>query len=864
MVITQPGHGHWLVRCLVAALLPLAAGTVAPAQDGVDSGVIRGQSPIGFSKYSQSVQSDRTLPFTAAAPPWIGVSQDSAAPPPAFSVGPQIIMSQEPHDPASQGPITGGVPGYVDPSLAWGFMNLPPIWQPYFSAQGKFGNHGSLGFGQLMIPLYQDGQSLIFADLRGRFDDSSNTEGNFGIAMRTLVDPTWFFGLYGFYDYKRTEFGNSFQQATFGVEALSVDFEARVNGYIPESGAKHANQITDAQFDNGTIFVRGGFERAYYGVDGEVGALLAEQYGGNLELRGFVGGYYFDTTASGFPVVAGPKGRLELRAYDVSWFGPESRLNVGIELQHDNVRDTQVAGLVRLEIPLSMFGGARRLNRLERRMLDQIVRDDDIITVARKSPREPGRDSTGQLLMDNVTLVNSESDIRSAAMMAPQYSTVVVDGTKGVIQSNNILLREGQVLRGGGFQVIGRDTGATTTFGTRPTIENTNPSMATVILDNYAKVTDLNLKGGSTGIYGSNLTGVLVSGNQVSGAAGDGIRFDGTLTNSNVSGNQIRMAAGDGIHFDGTLTNSIVSGNTANENLQSGIYFADLAGGTVSGNTATGNNIGIGVENMAGGTVSGNTANNNRQYGLGFGSVAGGKVSGNTANNNGQYGLGFGSVAGGAVDGNTANNNGLHGFIFTTGSVAGIVSRNTAANNTGNGFQFNPDAIVSGLISENRANNNFGAGFQFNSTVNGMISGNTANNNALGGFQFHGEMIGIVSENSAIANGFSSNALMNDPNANGFSLFANDGTFTDNIATGNANNGFFLTNGNNLSGIFTRNTATRNINNGFLLNANDGTFTDNIANQNGDKGYRGTNTGTAVNNSGVGNQFGEDTFNFIP
>ena len=49
-----------------------------------------------------------------------------------------------------------------------------------------------------MMPLYQDGQSLFFADIRGRWDDSSNSEGNFGLALRTMIDPTWFVGAYGF------------------------------------------------------------------------------------------------------------------------------------------------------------------------------------------------------------------------------------------------------------------------------------------------------------------------------------------------------------------------------------------------------------------------------------------------------------------------------------------------------------------------------------------------------------------------------------------------------------------------------------------------------------------------------------------
>jgi hypothetical protein len=91
MAITQPRHGRWLLHCLAVALLLLAAGSVATAQDRFGSRVIRGQSPIGNyyrypQRYPQCVQSDPPLPFTAAPSPWIGASQNLEAPSQAFSV----------------------------------------------------------------------------------------------------------------------------------------------------------------------------------------------------------------------------------------------------------------------------------------------------------------------------------------------------------------------------------------------------------------------------------------------------------------------------------------------------------------------------------------------------------------------------------------------------------------------------------------------------------------------------------------------------------------------------------------------------------------------------------------------------------
>ena len=98
-----------------------------------------------------------------------------------------------------------------------------------------------------MIPLWQDGCSLLFADVRGQIDDNESMEGNWGLGLRTIRDNGWIFGGYTFYDLRHTENSNYFDQLTFGLEALSVEWDARVNGYIPETDAP--TDDTGAQHD---------------------------------------------------------------------------------------------------------------------------------------------------------------------------------------------------------------------------------------------------------------------------------------------------------------------------------------------------------------------------------------------------------------------------------------------------------------------------------------------------------------------------------------------------------------------------------------------------------------------------------------
>lgn len=815
MAVTQPRQGRFLVRGLVAAAFVLAAIASGEAQEGNESATIRGQSPSPFFDwFAPASLPTESVPFRTVPSPWIMASQESASP----------QVAQAPADPFGLPP--GGVPMGGDPGLGGAFIDTPAIWQPYVAAQGNFGNENTQGIGQLMMPLYQDGQSLLFADIRGRWDDQSNTEGNFGLALRKLVDPNWFFGLYGFYDYRRTQYGNKFSQGSLGIEAMSVRYEARLNGYIPESGAKTANAASTAEFDNGTIFVRGGLERAYYGVDGEIGALLWEEAAGNMEFRGFVGGYYFNTQGDGFPSIAGPKGRLEFRLYDCPWFGPESRLTLGVEVQNDSVRDFQIAGIARLDIPLGFFNATRRLTRLERRMLDRIVRDNDIITVTGQGPREVGIDSLTNRPLTNIKLANVVTDPNLAAVTTaePTFKTIVVDGGKGPYAINggtgSIALKEGQVFRGGGFVVVGSETGATAGFGTRPTIVNADNTLDTVTLANNTTVADLNIIGGRTGVFsGAPLTNVLISGNQITGADFAGVQVNTLDASSVIQDNTVTGTGrgavpnteGRGFRFDGTFSGT-AKNNTATNNANNGFGVVGTLAGTLAGNTATLNDrFGIGITGMTDtAAVIGNTTNNNLQSGIAIGNnPVAGTISGNTASNNGRNAAGV--IVNAAAD----------GFRFDGVTTANI-NNNTAINNADRGFEFNGNLASAGKVVGNTASNNFNQGFAFLSTVdagsvvngnralgNGMDATGTVNPN-VDGFAFLGTVSTVVSDNQSDGN-----------TGNGF-LFANlaaNAEVNGNSAANNTHNGFVFTNGLAATNVVSGNTATGNSAAGFLFGA---------------------------------------------
>ncbi len=156
------------------------------------------------------------------------------------------------------------------------------LWNSFTEWTFKPGDNRVLGNGELFVPLWQNDGALLFANIRGQIDDRAAAEGNWGLGLRRIVDDAWILGLYGFYDLLHSSNNNNFDQAMFGIEALSVEREARLNVYIPEGGRRiisgGGGGAPFAAISNNNIVIRrgGAEERAYYGFDAEVGALLRE------------------------------------------------------------------------------------------------------------------------------------------------------------------------------------------------------------------------------------------------------------------------------------------------------------------------------------------------------------------------------------------------------------------------------------------------------------------------------------------------------------------------------------------------------------------------------------------------------------
>src|SRR5262249_58281010 len=110
--------------------------------------------------------------------------------------------------------------------------------------------------------------------------------------------------------------------------------------------------------------------------------------------------------------IAGPRGRIEARLYDIDFLGLQSRLTAQGVVQWDSPRGVQGFGGLELRIPLGAVMGSPgpKLNPLDRRMVDRVQRDVDIVT-EKTDPKKQSEDViVDELTVSTHTIVFANSD----------------------------------------------------------------------------------------------------------------------------------------------------------------------------------------------------------------------------------------------------------------------------------------------------------------------------------------------------------------------------------------------------------------------------------------------------------------------
>ena len=204
------------------------------------------------------------------------------------------------------------VTSYID------WSNDDQKWHGTVSGEYKAGDTRQISQVGMTLPLFQTETAMLFTDFRGRSDQADNEEVNLGLAFRKIFDDDKLLGVYGFFDRKTSFTGHEFDGATFGVELLTERWDVRLNGYLTETDPRvvgPAPGFGALSYTGGIFYVNNQVlvERAYQGFDYEIGGRVAEFGDAGNELRIFGGGFFFDNDTPGYPQIAGPRGRVELR-----------------------------------------------------------------------------------------------------------------------------------------------------------------------------------------------------------------------------------------------------------------------------------------------------------------------------------------------------------------------------------------------------------------------------------------------------------------------------------------------------------------------------------------------------------------------
>ncbi len=413
-----------------------------------------------------------------------------------------------------------------------------PKWTPWLELGGFYGSDDtSRGEAVLWVPLAQSHNSVLFGEARGKLFEDDMREGNFALGYRQMQTNGWNIGIWGGYDIRDSQFGNTFHQLAGGIEALSDRWDVRANAYLPLNDSETLFSFTSiavrsAAEINGpniglvtttTATTTSLEELALRGFDAEIGAKLfstpLDLSGPRHELRLYAGAFHFDH--SDLPSsVTGPRVRAEWRMDDIidQWAG--SRLTFEAEYSHDQLRDDRVEVGARLRLPFGDSGtrvASRSLTAQERRMSEGLERDTDIVTDAKttsstatSTTTEAVEDAKTGVRFDRVAHADGATDITTASTAAGANSLVIATGNINGAQT----LEGDQTLQGGGstIQVRGVTSGLVVDFtapGVRPTLTHTAATPALVVFAANTHINGLDVAGAGASLLGN--LGIYVS-----------------------------------------------------------------------------------------------------------------------------------------------------------------------------------------------------------------------------------------------------------------------------------------------------------------------------------------------------------------
>ncbi|WP_052292088.1 hypothetical protein [Mesorhizobium japonicum] len=531
-----------------------------------------------------------------------------------------------------------GVVAYGDPD---------GLWQPQIRAIVGADNNGGNAALEGFIPIKQTAESVLFLDVRAKHDFKDASGQDIGLGIRRIVNPDLMVGGYAYINLENYN-STQFTAATLGVEAITPNFDAHVNVFVPIKGdsTDHTTSSTLSMVSNQLIeqiSVLDHRDYAAWGIEGEIGAQVPVNLPDKHSLRLDIGGYHFEDPHGDDGSVTGAKAGFEYTIGDV--FGSGTELVFAGEVRNDNRDDTQFAGSVRLNIPFNPGHGSDTTGAIGtdpvypvseglRKRVNERVRGDIGVRI---QSQELNGGSTTRVAINAATNAafgkfyfadgglagaGTQADpttLDDAVAKAGNGGFVVALGGNGNLTTAGVTLANGQTVIGGGESVTAKlSGGGTTTFnlgGSDGTIQGTNVANNVITLGTGNTLNGITITGGANGIFGNNVTGTTLTNVTVTGAGGNGAEFTGNSTNVSASGFTATGNGLDGLHIEGNGTYNFAGTTLLSGNLDDGLdvtgqgtyTFATVNAldNTDRGITVQGTSSG-GSFTTTGGTVSGN------------------------------------------------------------------------------------------------------------------------------------------------------------------------------------------------------------------------------------------------------------------
>ncbi|WP_245279032.1 hypothetical protein [Mesorhizobium loti] len=524
------------------------------------------------------------------------------------------------------------------------------LWQPQIRAIIGADNNGGNAALEGFIPIKQTAESVLFLDVRAKHDFKDASGQDIGLGIRRIVNPDLMLGGYAYINVENYN-STQFTAGTLGVEAITPNFDAHVNVFVPIKGdsTDHSVSSTLSMVSNQLIeqiSVLDHRDYAAWGIEGEIGAQVPINLPDKHSLRLDIGGYHFEDPHGDDGSVTGAKAGFEYTIGDV--FGSGTELVLAGEVRDDNRDHTQFAGSVRLNIPFNPGHGSdttgatsdaepvypvseglrKRVNERVRGDIGVRVQSQDLtggsftrVAINAATSAAFGKFYYADGVGAGTGTLAAPTTLDSAVAQAGTGGFVVALGGNGNLTTAGVTLANGQTVIGGGESVTAKlFGGGTATFnlgGSNGTIQGTNVANNVITLGNGNTLNGITITGGADGIFGNNVTGTTLTNVTVTGAGGNGAEFTGNSTNVSASNFTATGNGLDGLHIEDNGTYNFTGTTLLQSNLDDGLditgqgtyTFATVnaldnhdAGITVKGTSVAGSFT------TTGGQVSGNKA----------------------------------------------------------------------------------------------------------------------------------------------------------------------------------------------------------------------------------------------------------------